>query len=187
MVNYLCNTYLGDSSDKLIGYQIQFVNCSGTMSKEKQKKIVRRHKSRLYLTLSNQIRRETYKEKVRRLDVCEKAKINKQHQREKETQEQREKRLEKLREDDRLRSINKSLELRSLRIARVKRNQKVKLKNETSVEKNFRIARLRANEKEKRVSETAFERNCRLARKEQMRRRKGSMRLHLKEIVDLQD
>ena len=159
LVNYLCNTYLGDSSDKLVGYQIQFVNCSGTMSKEKQKKIVRRHKSRLYLTLSNQIRREKYKEKVRRLDVCEKAKINKEHQREKETQEEREKRLEKLREDDRLRRINESLELRSLRIARVKRNQKVKLKNETSVEKNFRVARLRANEKEKRVNETAFEKN----------------------------
>ena len=107
LVDYLCDTYLGDSNDKLIGYQIQFVNCFRTMSKEKQKKIVRRHKSRLYLTLSNQIRRGKYKEKVRRLDVCEKARINKQHQREKETQEQREKRLEKLREDTRLRKINK--------------------------------------------------------------------------------
>ena len=39
LVNYLCDTYLGDCSDKLIGYQIQFVNCFNTMSKEKQKKL----------------------------------------------------------------------------------------------------------------------------------------------------
>ena len=42
LVNYLCDTYLGDSNDKLIGYQIQFVNCFSTMSKEKHKKIVQR-------------------------------------------------------------------------------------------------------------------------------------------------
>ena len=30
LVDYLCDTYLGESSDKLIGYQIQFVNCSST-------------------------------------------------------------------------------------------------------------------------------------------------------------
>ena len=40
LVNYLCNTYFGDSSYKLIGYQIQFVNCFNTMSKEKQKKLL---------------------------------------------------------------------------------------------------------------------------------------------------
>ena len=164
LVNYLCNTYLGDSNDKLSGYQIQFVNCFSTMSKEKQKKVVRRHKSRLHLTLSNQIRRGKYKEKVKKLDVCEEARINKQYQKEKETQEQREKRLEKLRQDTRLRRINEGLELRSLRITRVKMNQKVKLKNETLVEKNHRLARLRANEKEKRVNESAFEEDCRLAR-----------------------
>ena len=188
LVNYLCNTYLGDCSDKLTGYQIQFVNCSGTMSKEKQKKIVRRHKSRLYLTFSNQIRREKYEEKVRRLDACEKAKINKQHQKEKETQEQREKKVEKLKEYDRLRRINESLELRSLRIARVKRNQKVKLKNQTSVEKNFRVARLRANVRRRKGSmRLPLKEIVDLQEKEQMRRRKGSMRLPLKEIVDLQD
>ena len=31
LVDYLCDTYLGDSSDKLIGYQIQFVNCFSTI------------------------------------------------------------------------------------------------------------------------------------------------------------
>ena len=67
--------------------------------------------------------------------MCEKARINKQHQREKETQEQREKKLEKLRKDTQLRRINEGLELRSLRIAIVKMNQKVKLKNETSVKR----------------------------------------------------
>ena len=66
----------------------------------------------MYLTLSNQIRKGKYKEKVKRLDVCD------QHRKEKETQEQRDKRFEKLREDTRLRRINEGLELRSLKIAR---------------------------------------------------------------------
>ena len=111
---------MGHSSDKLIGYQIQFVNCSSTMSKEKQHKILRRHKSRLYYTLSNQRRREKYKVKVRRLDVCEKKRMNKRQQREKESQEQRDRRFEKLREGDWLRRVNESIAKRSLRIAREK-------------------------------------------------------------------
>ena len=63
LVDYLCNTYLRHSSDNLIGYQTQFVNFSSTISKEKQQTILRRHKSRLYLILSNQIRRENIKRK----------------------------------------------------------------------------------------------------------------------------
>ena len=39
LVDYLCDTYLGDSNDKLIRYQIQFVNYFSTMSKEKHKKV----------------------------------------------------------------------------------------------------------------------------------------------------
>ena len=77
LADYLCNTYLEHSSDNLIGHQIQFVNYSSTMSKDKQQKNLRRHKSRLYLTLSNQRRRKNCKEKVRRLDVYENGGMNK--------------------------------------------------------------------------------------------------------------
>ena len=45
----------------------------------------------------------------------------------------------------------------------------------------------RANEEEKMVNETAFEKIVDLQEKEQMRRRKRSMILLLKEIVDLQE
>ena len=39
-IDYLCNTYLRHPNDQLIPYQIQFVNCVCSMSKEKKKRLL---------------------------------------------------------------------------------------------------------------------------------------------------
>ena len=59
-MDYLCSTYLPCFNCQIISYQIQFVNCVCSTSKQNRRQIIQRHRSKSHLAAVNQKRRHRY-------------------------------------------------------------------------------------------------------------------------------
>ena len=166
LLEYLCNTYLTDSSEKIVAYQIQFVNCVSTMSEEKRKKIIRRHTSLSQLELANEKKRLKYRganESVLEKSVrLEKLRLYMRMKVANESALEKSVRLEKLRLNQQMNLANESTLERSVRLEKLRLNQKMNLANESTLERSVRLGKLRLNQNKNLANESTLERSVRL-------------------------
>ena len=175
LIDYVKNTHLyeEDSTEHLLPYQVQFVNCQSSMTNEKRKKLVQMHKSSLCLLSENKTQKERYKNNAGRQEWFEK-----EHKKMKiESAEERANRLEKIRQFKKCKQVKETFVERSSRLLKKRQFKKLQTNSETAGERSLRLARKRQCEQFRRKRESSVDRSLRLARKrkcEQLRRKRES-------------
>ena len=79
LINYLCNTYLSESDDCMIAYQIQFLNCICTMTS--RKRLFDSISLLSHALIAKEKRRQRFLTEPNRASKCEKKKMYEQSQR----------------------------------------------------------------------------------------------------------
>ena len=122
-MHYISQTYLDTQNSKcLLPYQIQFVQCTSSMSEETRKRIVRLHRSSSFLLCSKMKSKE--------------CRVN-------ENREQRSARLEKQRRSENLKRSNETIAERSTRLEKKRNFDNLKRSNETIAERSKRLEKMR--------------------------------------------